>query len=319
MYIYRTAGVFSQTDVIRYIMKKQFILFFLTCLCCHLTKGQVEDSIKLKNATLYYSLYGNGKPILLLSGGPGASAFMLEPIANSLSNDYQCILFEQRGTGKSRTNPFDSTTINLKQAAEDIDILRKKLSISKLTILGHSWGAMLAMYYTINYPDAVEKLILVAPGGLGSGKTHATDNRTARATIEEREATRKAQDSINKNIATPETIIANRKRFLRLNIYDAYKADSLFPILAKGGSLNIKMSQLMMMDVTKHYDVREGFRKLKIPTLVICGIQDPLIFPVFEIMELNKNAIIQWIEKSGHYPFVEQPQAFYQAVTKFLR
>ena len=56
--------------------------------------------------------------VLLLSGGPGVSAFMVEPIAKILSKNYQSILFEQRGTGKSVTNPFDSTTINLKKAAE---------------------------------------------------------------------------------------------------------------------------------------------------------------------------------------------------------
>ncbi len=36
-------------------------------------------------------------------------------------------------------------------------------------------------------------------------------------------------------------------------------------------------------------------------------------------MQLNKNAIIQWIEKSGHFPFVEQPEAFYQAITQFFK
>lgn len=300
-------------------MKKHFLLYILAFLYSHLAQAQVEDSIELKKTTLYYTLFGNGKPILLLSGGPGASAFMLESIATTLRNDYQSILFEQRGTGKSKTDPFDSTTINLKQATEDIDILRKKLSLTRLTILGHSWGGMLAMQYAINYPDNVEKLILVAPGSMGPGNNYSADNRIARATIEEREATRKAQDSINKNIATPETVRANRKRFLRLNIYDAYKADSLFSILSKGGSSNARMNQLMMKDIARNYDVRQGFAKLKSPILVICGRQDPLIFTTLEIMGLNKNVIIEWIDKSGHYPFVEQPEAFYRALTQFLK
>ena len=301
-------------------MKKQLILHFLTCFVYYQVVAQVEDSVRLKNATLYYSLYGIGKPILLLSGGPGVSAFMVEPIANILSKNYQSILFEQRGTGKSVTNPFDSTTINLKKAAEDINTIRKKLSINKLTIIGHSFGSALAMYYAINYPNHVDKLILVGPGPLEQGRSFANDNRTARATIQEREANTKAYDSIKQNIATSETILANRKRYLRVSIYDAYKADSLFQILAKGGPSNSKMQQLMTKDMVKNYNVKQGMTKLNIPILIICGRQDPVgIFPAFDIKEINKNVTVEWIDKCGHYPFVEQPQAFYKAVTKFLQ
>lgn len=167
------------------LMKKLYTTSILFCLFIN-AYGQVEDSIKLENATLYYSTYGKGKPLLLLSGGPGNSANNLLEVANTLSNRYMCILFEQRGTGKSVTYPMDSTTINLEQAVEDINTLKKKLRINRLTIIGHSWGAMFAMYYASKYGDNIENLVLVGSGPLSFDTDVTSDNRTARTSIIQR-------------------------------------------------------------------------------------------------------------------------------------
>lgn len=299
-------------------MKKLSIICFLICLFTD-AFGQVEDSIKLENTTLYYSIYGKGKPILLLSGGPGNSANNLLEVATSLSNRYRCILFEQRGTGKSVTYPMDSTTINLEQAVADINTLKKKLRIDKLTIIGHSWGAMFAMYYASRYGDNIEKLVLVGPGPLSFDTDVTSDNRTARASIFQREFMKAARDSIDKNIATKNTQRALVELIWRLSLYDAYKADSIINILGKTGR-NQKMGDLMMKDMRKKYDVREGVANFRIPVLVISGRQDPVgVFPAFAIKELNKQITICWIEKSGHFPFLEQPQAFYKCLYEFLK
>lgn len=80
------------------------------------------------------------------------------------------------------------------------------------------------------------------------------------------------------------------------------------------------MQDLMMKDMRKKYDVRNGVANFKMPVLVICGRQDPVgVFPAFAIKELNKQSTICWIEKSGHFPFLEQSQAFYKCLYEFLK
>src|SRR5512140_870479 len=122
-------------------MKTVILLLGVLSVCWSAVAAQGTDSIITPNAVLYYSVQGQGEPILLLSGGPGIAAAQLSAVAQRLSTTYRCILFDQRGTGRSHTSPLDSTTINLDQAMQDITLLLQQLGISKVTILGHSWGA----------------------------------------------------------------------------------------------------------------------------------------------------------------------------------
>src|SRR5688572_4540820 len=80
--------------------------------------AQKLDSIKYNYGYLYYHEYGVGEPIIVLSGGPGGSHLQQEEVAIELGKTYKSILLEQRGTGRSIPNPFDSTTINLRSAID---------------------------------------------------------------------------------------------------------------------------------------------------------------------------------------------------------
>jgi proline iminopeptidase len=106
--------------------------------------GQKLDSIKYKFGYLYYHEYGTGEPIIVLAGGQGGSYLQAEEIAIETSSKYRVILPEQRGTGRSISAPFDSTTINLQSGREDLNLLLQRLDVQRATFLGHSWGAMLA-------------------------------------------------------------------------------------------------------------------------------------------------------------------------------
>jgi pimeloyl-ACP methyl ester carboxylesterase len=59
---------------------------------------------------------------------------------------------------------------------------------------------------------------------------------------------------------------------------------------------------------------------MQMPVLVICGREDPVgLFSTFAIKDLNKKAKIAWVEKSGHFPWVEQPETFYLELLNFLK
>src|SRR5450432_1131451 len=130
--------------------------------------GQKFDSIKYANGYLYYHEYGKGTPIVLLAGGPGISCEQIEDVAIELGKNNRAILFEQRGTGHSIPVPLDSTTINLKNAHEDLILLLNHLQLTDAIFLGHSWGSGLALSFSVKHPDRVKSLILIDTGPLGN-------------------------------------------------------------------------------------------------------------------------------------------------------
>jgi len=80
------------------------------------------------------------------------------------------------------------------------------------------------------------------------------------------------------------------------------------------------MEKIMLADMAKNYNVRTAVAKFSFPFMVVSGRQDPVaVFPTMDIMELNKNARIAWINRCGHMPWVEQPKIFYEEIFKFLK
>jgi len=305
-----------------FYMRRLIILIFLIAVLGFL-KAQVSDSLELSNATLYYEVRGNGSPVLLLSGGPGLSSYQLSSLRDSLSQQYKCILFDQRGTGKSHTSPLDSTTINLKQSIEDMSSLLKELKIDRVIIIGHSWGAMLAVNFAIAHPTQINKLVLIGSGVLAfSDFVIQQDNIIARATRAEREYIERLQDSISQAKSPSEAATYRKqfgKQFLRLISYDAMRVDSIFDEVSKSRT-NPAMQFLMIQDLKKmNYNVKSKIGSLNFPTLVICGRQDPIgLFPSIYLKELNNKFNLVWVEKSGHFTWLENHESFYQELFKFL-
>lgn len=121
--------------------------------------------ITLPDAEIHYETFGSGPPLILLAqtawyGG----IWKLEQVPD-LSRDHRVIVFDQRGTGKSRTSGKDFSTSRL--AADAIAIL-DALAIRKANICGHSNGGRVAQIIALDYPDRVEKLLLASAGGSGS-------------------------------------------------------------------------------------------------------------------------------------------------------
>lgn len=109
---------------------------------------------------VYWEESGNpkGKPAVFVHGGPGGGTddkhrCFFDPIK------YRIILFDQRGCGKSK--PFASLEENTTwHLVEDMELLRKHLSIEKWQVFGGSWGSTLALAYAETHPERVSELVL---------------------------------------------------------------------------------------------------------------------------------------------------------------
>lgn len=99
----------------------------------------------------------NTPPLVILHGGPGGNHYVFERTAGrELEKFATVIYYEQRGSGRSA--PAHQYTVPL--MVSDLEELRKRLALQKIVPLGYSFGASLALEYTLAHPDRVKGLIL---------------------------------------------------------------------------------------------------------------------------------------------------------------
>src|SRR3954468_9335664 len=120
---------------------------------------------------LYWARYGTpgAKPILVLHGGPGAEHDYLLPQMLDLAPGRELVFYDQRGGGRSK--PDDRTPITWRTQVEDLALVARELSLDSgegLTIVGYSWGALLAILYAIEaaaerVQPSVARLALIDP------------------------------------------------------------------------------------------------------------------------------------------------------------
>ena len=113
---------------------------------------------------------GRGAPLILCHGGPGLwdmfgslAGSLSGSLSGSLAGDVRVVRWDQRGCGRSeRRGPY-----SVARSVADLDAVRAALDVERVAVLGHSWGATLALRYALDHPDRVSALIYVSGTGLG--------------------------------------------------------------------------------------------------------------------------------------------------------
>ncbi len=293
------------------------IVFFITIFSA---AAQKLDSIHHKNGKLYYHEYGQGEAIILLAGGPGNNCSQLEDVATKLSKNNHVILLEQRGTGRSIPKPFDSTTINLSTAVEDINLLLNKLELKQAIICGHSWGACLAMYFASFFPEKIKALILLNPGPLFMGEDLLSTfnyNASTRFGIDELKMLESLVVKFENKTVTPEEMQLVERIQRQIYLSDKTQLDSLI------GKINVPTNEqtqsLIFSAVFKSkVDFRNSLEKLNKPVYMVCGRQDFMSYASYELKIAYPEFELFWIQNSGHFPMYEQPEKFYSLMDKIM-
>jgi proline iminopeptidase len=126
---------------------------------------------------IYWETCGNplGKAAIVLHGGPGSGCTpwhrrLFDPAA------YRVVLFDQRGCGRSTPHAsapeIDLTSNNTWNLLADIELLRRRLDVSRWLVFGGSWGSTLALAYAEKHPDHVTEMILF---GVTTGRRQEFD------------------------------------------------------------------------------------------------------------------------------------------------
>jgi len=279
-----------------------------------------EGKVTRENFELYYTIVGSGGPyIVILSGGPGEEVRSMQAFADELSKNYQCIMLEQRGTGRSKLNKYDSSTLNLTAYIEDIEALRKNLRIDKLTLIGNSWGMMLALAYGGTYADCVRAIATIGSGPITREYLAVfVDNQKSRLGPCETEVIQYWSEASHR-AANFERAEFERVRATAPAYFFDRKAALQFEMELTPDEFNPRVTPAYI-EAAGAFDLRPQLKQITAPVLLLQGRQDLAgEANICEAHLLIKNSVLKFIDKCGHMPWLEQPEQTWKILNEFLR
>jgi pimeloyl-ACP methyl ester carboxylesterase len=131
----------------------------------------------------FYEARGNlrgGVPLVLLHGGPGIPSNSYATLMTQLADRRAVIRYDQLGCGRS-DRPDDPSLWRVETFVSELAALRSELQLDEMHLLGHSWGGMLALEYTLTRPAGVRSLVLSST--LSSTRFWVEEARRLRAAL----------------------------------------------------------------------------------------------------------------------------------------
>ncbi|HET9012004.1 MAG TPA: alpha/beta hydrolase [Gemmatimonadaceae bacterium] len=279
------------------------------------------------SARLHYRIEGAaGDTIIAIHGGPGVD---LESIAGDfapLAHRHVVIFYDQRGTGRS-TLPRDTTTLNAAQQVRDLDAVRRFFGLSRVTLVAHSYGPLLAATFAIAHPDVVQRMVFFGPVPPRRGdfwKRFAANvaprmDSTANAAM--REASQQLADSTLDARAACRAYwavamrprLAEPARTLSLIKSDLCASDPA------GIRYGLMTTNRLVMGSYGDWDLRAALASVLAPTLIVHGEQEAIPMDlVTEWTTALPRARLFRVPSAAHFTYAERPELVWPEVERFL-
>ena len=276
----------------------------------------VDAVVDLDGVRLHTRRVGSDPPVVVLHGGPGADYAYLLPQYDRLAHGRALLFYDQRGGGRSSV--ARDVPVGWQEHVADLEALRKHWAIDRLTLLGYSWGGLLAVLYVLEHPDRVGRLALVAPAPLTARWREEFERRLAARLADPRIVRARAELSAS-GLAQRDPEKYRRLAFaLSVAGYfkDPSRAKELTPFRVTA------RTQQAVWQSLGNYDLRDRLRgtfpKGRTPrAVVVHGVYDPLpIESARETAALLDTGVIELA--TGHAPHVEATEDFVRALNGFL-
>lgn len=316
------------------------LLSFLICL---LLFGEIQaqnfpDSFTdgvyytVNGAKIYTVTVGKGAPLFIVPGGPGGSHPGYRNLDSlSVNSNIQLIYFDAFGRGKSDTAK-EVREYTIQRDIDDLEGLRQAMHFDKISVLGHSYGSVVAQGYAIQHPDRVSHLIIA--NGFHSylmwQENDDNSNHEIKTNYPEvwdtlmklREQGYVSQDPIHQQIYgrvpygflyayNPDYFVSRGKQ--RQPYPNAFNTKLYYQMVGKDGDF-------IVGNEIGNFDYRKKLADLKMPVLVIAGRYDRVAVPWMQVKykEYCPQAKFVMFEHSGHNPQVEERPAYFKLLKEFL-
>jgi len=277
-----------------------------------------EHLVDIADTRLNVAERGAGYPLMIFHGGPGLDHHEFADYLDPLCDQFRLILVDQRAQGKSEMCP--ESTWTLEQMAKDIVLLGKAMELKRYAVLGHSYGAFVALQNAVDFPGHAAQTIV--SGGIPSAKflsvvqenlqkLEPADVREKVIASWDREARVQTQKEFAELMHDQMPFHFGNPLDPRLAEYDERTKDTVYaPAILRHFSQNDYGS----------IEVEDRLKNVTQPVLVCTGRLDRVCtVPAAEATAkglLNSELVI--FEKSGHMTFVEEPELYLKVVRDFL-
>jgi proline iminopeptidase len=281
--------------------------------------------VTINHAKIWYETEGTGEPVILISGGPGSSHNYFHPFLSDLAGVAKVVYFDAFGRGKS-DRAASKSEYTFARDVSDLEALRSALGFETITLLGHSYGGMVAEAYAIKYPSRVKRLILADT--FYNGEMWQANNDSCNRTLRNQSPEVWAKVMELRRQGLHSSAKAHQDAYQLpvglLYFHDASKAKLLWDDPSNNDvyyAIAGDDADFLIGGDIAAVDFRLELQQLKMPVLVIAGRYDRVSIPrwALEFKRYIPHAEFKMFEESGHSPFVEEPGAFVDAVRDFLR
>lgn len=261
---------------------------------------------------------GGGPGVLCVPGGPGRASAYLENLGG-LDDTHTLHLLDSRGSGDSPL-PADRGSLAFPRLADDVEDVRVALGLDPADVLGHSAGCPVALLHAARCPDAVRRLVLVTPSGRPFGWA-ADDLETIRGL--------RAHEPWYAEVAEAAEIAPTANPGLRRELDRVMRPlwygrwDERTQAHAASADEQVSLRAAAGYVPGPDYDAGAALASLKdiaASVLVVVGELDALtgVSVADRFVEVLNDATVVVIPGAGHFPWVDQPAAFREAVATFL-
>lgn len=260
---------------------------------------------------------GTAPPLLVVNGGPGLSHAYLLPtdVWKQLARKRRVIFYDQRGTGASKpVQPGAPQTMTAQVA--DLEAVRSGLGLGKFVLVGDSYGGLLSLAYASAHPEHLAKLVLSdAAGSNLNDIVHLFDQVFPEAMAKER------QQEKHRKVMTQEAAEASLRSHFNLIFYSLEQRDRYFKLVGPIRALGFEaaVAEAVGQDAARQ-DYTPQLAGFAFPTLVLTGRYDMNVAPLtaWRLQQAIPGAQLVFFEKSGHFPWFEEPAKYRAVVEQFL-
>ena len=291
-----------------------------------------EGNVEAGGVLIYYTSFGQGPPLLIVHGGPGASHDYFLPHLVPLARHNRLIFIDERGSGKSQKldDPAGYTVENM---VEDVEAVRRELNLGKFALMGHSYGGVLAQAYALKYQQNLSKLILCSTFYSTSKMNEVFQKQLAAMAPELRERIQKLEKDglfghgkdYEKNRYPEDYMKAAWGEGYHPYIFQRHPDANEDPLAQGVMSWDLyremwgSHGEFVIDGNLKSVEYGDRLTSIHVPTLITVGDHDecdPSLARYMSDKIIGSKLAV--MPQSGHMTFVDQPELFIQTVDGFL-
>ncbi len=286
------------------------------------------EYVTVDKVKLWVEQEGKGDPLILISGGPGAAHAGMHSF-DTLAEFCRLIFVDGYGRGRSDV-ARDLKEYTLDRDIEDIEGVRKALKLETISVLGHSYGGLVAQGYALRYPSHVKKLILASTfhSFVMWQENDDNSNREIKENYPEvwdtlmllRDKGLVSSDTVHQVIygKVPYGFLyaynpGNFRHGIDPSYPNGFNTALYYQMVGKDGDF------IVGSDIGT-FDYRRQLKNLRMPVLILAGRYDRVAVPKMQIMykDYCPQARFVMFEHSGHNPQVEEKGMLFDLVKDFM-